>query len=77
MGRDVNVGNNNKIMKELGMSSLPSALSSLPRKKNQLQRGDVQVAKGTGLVRMLVRVKGLIYHITSLKLRSLMMEMMI
>ena len=39
MGWDVNVGNNNKIMKELGMSSLPLALSSLPRKKINFKGG--------------------------------------
>ena len=39
MGRDVNIGNNNKIMKELGMSSLPLALSSLPRKKSTSKGG--------------------------------------
>ena len=63
-------------MKELGISVLASTLSSLPTKK-QLQRGEVQALRGRALAIMLVRVKGLIYQIISLNLRSLMMEMTI
>ena len=63
-------------MKELGVSCLASTLSSLPRKK-PTSKGEVQAARGTSLARMLVRVNGLIYQITSLKLRSLLMETMI
>ena len=53
-----------------------SAFSSLLGKK-PTSKGEVQAARGTGLARMLVGVKGLIYRIASLKLRRLMLEMMI
>jgi translation initiation factor IF-2 len=87
---EARIRENNRIMKELGMSGLSTKFSSLSRKK-QLQRVNVQAARGKGLAGMLVMVKGLdmvagmlvmagmlvIYHITYLKLRSLMIEMMI
>ena len=67
---------NNRIMEELGISVLASTLSSLPTKKTT-SKGAVQAPRGRALAIMLVRVKGLIYQIISLNLRSLIMEMTI
>ena len=77
MQQNANIRANNRIMEELGISVLASTLSSSPKEKKQLQRGEVQAPRGRALAIMLVRVKSLIYQIISLKLRSLMMEMMI
>ena len=74
---NANIRDNNRIFEELGLSGLATTLSSLPTKRKQLQRGEVQAPRGRALAIMLVRVKGLIYQIISLKLRSLMMEMTI
>ena len=73
---NANIRDNNRIFEELGLSGLASTLSSLPTKK-QLQRGEIKAPRGRALAIMLGRVKGLIYQIISLNMRSLMMEMMI
>ena len=77
MQRNANIRDNNRIFEELGLSGLASTLSSLATKKKQLQRGEIQAPRGRALAIMLGRVKGLIYQIISLNMRSLMMEMTI
>ena len=74
---NANIRENNRIFEELGLSGLASTLSSLATKKKQLQRGEIQAPRGGALAIMLGRVKGLIYQIISLNMRSLMMEMTI
>jgi len=74
---NANIRENNRIFEELGLSGLASTLSSLATKKKQLQRGEIQAPWGRALAIMLGRVKGLIYQIISLNMRSLMMEMTI
>ena len=70
MQRNANIRDNNRIFEELGLSGLASTLSSLPTKKSNFKGG-------RALAIMLGRVKGLIYQIISLNMRSLMMEMTI
>jgi len=47
------------------------------QQKKATSKGVVQAPRGRALAIVLVRVKGLIYRIISLKLRSLVMEMTI
>ena len=73
---NANIRENNRIFEELGLSGLASILSSLPTKK-AISKGEVQAPRGRAPAIMLGGVKGLIYQIISLKLRSLMMELTI
>ena len=66
----------NRIFEELGLSGLASTISSLPTKK-EISKGGGSGTKGKRSGNNASRGEGLIYHIISLNLRSLMVEMTI
>ena len=76
MQRNANIRDNNRIFEELVLSSLASTLSSLPTKKTT-SNGGGSGTKGKRSGNNASRGEGLIYHIISLNLRSLMVEMTI
>ena len=77
MRQNANIMANNRIMEELGISVLASTLSSSPKEKKTTSKGGGSGTKGKRSGNNASRGEGLIYHIISLNLRSLMVEMTI